>query len=117
MTGVQVRSMFEARVASLKAERVRSNVRRALLVGAGLLALTVLTLFVARGLEIRRLRAEHLQLEAEKAKIRRDIDSLQAQLQKNSDLKLIEYLARKELGLVKPGEEVYLLVEEEEERR
>lgn len=106
--------MLDARAVSLRAERARKNVQRVLLVGACALVLAIIALFFGRALEIGRLQAELVQLEAEKTKILREIESLQAQLQKKGDLRLIEYLARKELGLVKPGEEVYLLIERED---
>lgn len=74
-------------------------------------------LFVTRALEIRRLRHELVQLDAEKAKIQKEIAALSAQLNEKENFKLIEYLARKELGMVKPGEEIYILIEDGEMER
>lgn len=74
----------------------------------------LLGLFVSRVLTIRRLQAELAQLEAEKAKIYKEIERLSARLAERENLKLIEYLARKELGMVKPGEELYILVQDGE---
>lgn len=74
----------------------------------------ILGIFISRVLTIRHLRAELAQLEAEKAKIQREIERLSARLAERENLKLIEYLARKELGMVKPGEELYILIEEGE---
>jgi hypothetical protein len=64
-----------------------------------------------------RLRAELVQLEAEKAKIHEEIERLSARLNEKDNLKLVEYLARKELGMVKPGEEIYILIEDGEDER
>lgn len=74
----------------------------------------LLGLFVSRVLTIRRLQAELAQLEAEKAKIYKEIERLSARLAERENLTLIEYLARKELGMVKPGEELYILVQDGE---
>jgi len=90
--------------------------RRFLLVVLTLIGVALITLFASRALEVQRLQAELVQLETEKAKIRQEIEALSARLKAQNDLKLIEYLARKELGMVKPGEEVYIIVEDREER-
>lgn len=74
----------------------------------------LLGLFISRVLTIRRLQAELAWLEAEKARIQKEIERLSARLAERENLKLIEYLARKELGMVKPGEELYILVQEGE---
>jgi cell division protein FtsB len=73
--------------------------------------------FTWRTLEIRHLRRELRQLESEKALIHKEIESLSERLQAISDLKLVEYFARKELGMVKPGEELYILIEDGESER
>ncbi len=72
----------------------------------------ILGLLISRALTIRYLRAELIRLEAEKAKIQKEIERLSARLAERENLKLLEYLARKELGMVKPGEELYILVED-----
>lgn len=77
----------------------------------------ILGIFIARVLTIRHLRAELAQLEAEKAKIQKEIERLSARLAERENLKLIEYLARKELGMVKPGEELYIIIEDSEAER
>ncbi|MCS7197642.1 MAG: cell division protein FtsL [Candidatus Bipolaricaulota bacterium] len=74
-------------------------------------------LFLSRVLTIRHLRAELARLEAEKAKIQKEIERLSARLAERDNLQLIEYLARKELGMVKPGEELYILIEDGEPER
>ncbi len=97
-------------------KRARTHPRRWFFLGLALLGSALIALFTARALEIQRLQAELVQLEAEKAKIRQQIENLSARLKEKDNLKLIEYLARKELGMVKPGEEVYIILEDGEER-
>ncbi len=91
------------------------SARRWGLVGIVVLVGVLVGLFVSRALEIRHLQHELIQLEAEKIKIQREIERLSAQLSNRENLKLIEYLARKELGMVKPGEQIYILIEDGEE--
>ncbi len=91
--------------------------RRWVLLGALVLGAIVGGLLGSRALEIHRLRAELVQLEAEKAKIQQEIERLSARLNEKENLNLIEYLARKELGMVKPGEEMYILIEDGEDER
>ncbi len=91
------------------------SARRWGLVGIVVLVGMLVGLFVSRALEIRHLQHELIQLEAEKIKIQREIERLSAQLSNRENLKLIEYLARKELGMVKPGEQIYILIEDGEE--
>ncbi|MCL6642102.1 MAG: septum formation initiator family protein [Candidatus Bipolaricaulota bacterium] len=91
--------------------------RRWVLLGALVIGAMLVGLFLSRALEIHRLRTELVQLEAEKAKIRKEIERLSARLNEKDNLKLIEYLARKELGMVKPGEEIYILIEDGEDER
>ncbi len=109
--------MVRAHTNLIGVEQGRMRRRRWLLAGVTLLmGFAFIALFVVRGLEIHRLRSELLQLETEKAKILREIETLSTRLKTQNDLKLIEYLARKELGMAKPGEEVYIIIEDEEER-
>ncbi|MCX8103502.1 MAG: septum formation initiator family protein [Candidatus Bipolaricaulota bacterium] len=77
----------------------------------------ILGVFISRVLTIRHLRAELIRLEAEKAKIQQEIERLSARLREKDNLKLIEYLARKELGMGKPGEEIYIIIEDGEAER
>lgn len=91
------------------------SARRWGLVGIVVLVGMLVGLLVSRTLEIRHLQHELIQLEAEKIKIQREIERLSAQLSNRENLKLIEYLARKELGMVKPGEQIYILIEDGEE--
>lgn len=96
-------------------ERLLVYRRRWVLVGIVVLVGALVGLFVSRALEIRHLQQELVRLEAEKAKIQGEIERLSARLKERDNLKLIEYLARKELGMVKPGEEIYILIEDGEE--
>lgn len=98
-------------------ERLSVYGRRWVFVGIIVLVGALVGLFVSRALEIRHLQHELVQLEAEKAKIQREIERLSAQLSDRENLKLIEYLARKELGMVKPGEQIYILIEDGEEEQ
>ncbi len=82
-----------------------------LLIGA------LIWVFTSRTLEIRHLRRELRQLESEKAQIQKEIESLSERLRAIHDLKLVEYFARKELGMVKPGEELYILIEDGEQEQ
>ena len=77
----------------------------------------ILGLLLSRALTIGHLQRELIRLEAEKSKIRQEIERLSARLAERENLKLIEYLARKELGMVKPGEELYILIEDGEAER
>jgi|YNPNPStandDraft_1061719.scaffolds.fasta_scaffold52318_2 cell division protein FtsL len=96
-------------------ERLSEHRRRWVLVGVVVFVGVLAGLFLSRALEIRHLQQELIQLEAEKAKIQKEIERLSAQLSDKGNLKLVEYLARKELGMVKPGEQIYILIEDGEE--
>ncbi len=96
-------------------EQLAASRRRWVLIG--IVVGVVVGLFIFRALEIRHLQQQLIQLEAEKAKIQREIERLSAQLRNRDNLKFIEYLARKELGMVKPGEQIYILIEDGEDER
>ncbi len=100
-----------------RTERLQRRVRLALVVGIAMLLVWLAASFAGREMEIRQLRDELTRLDLEKAKILGELKDLQAQLDKRDDLKLLEYLARKELGMTKPGEEVYIIITEEEKER
>jgi cell division protein FtsB len=99
-----------------RAERWQRRLRLVLKLGLVLWVLWIAASFLGRELEIRQLRDELSRLDLQKAKILKEIEELQTRLQNRDDLKLLEYLARKELGMVKPGEEVYFIIESDEER-
>ncbi len=67
--------------------------------------------FAQRGYEIWRMRAEIARIERQKASVLQEIERLKAQLALKDDLDYIEYLAKRELGLILPGEEKYILIE------
>lgn len=99
----------------MELDRTRRRGRHWVLLGILVLGGIIVGLFISRALEIQHLQQELVQLEAERAKIRQEIERLSARLKERDNLQLIEYLARKELGMVKPGEEVYILIEDGEE--
>lgn len=47
---------------------------------------------------------------AERTQVESTIADLETRLDRRDDLDYIEYLARKELGLIRPGEEKYFLI-------
>jgi cell division protein FtsB len=103
---------------SLKAARRRERLKRVLarlaLGGLILLILGIVYLFISRAVAIKRLEAELARLarlEKELLQERRALEGLYA---KRFDNEYMEYLARKELGLIAPGEEKYIILGLEE---
>ncbi|MCD4750417.1 MAG: septum formation initiator family protein [Thermoanaerobaculales bacterium] len=84
-----------------------------LAVGAALVALGVLSSVVTQGFsEVASTQAELRQLEQERAQLERHIDQLAATIKAvKSDPKAVESIARYELGWIRPGEKVIVLVE------
>jgi len=68
-------------------------------------------LFIVRAVAIGHRRVEVDALQAQQAQITQEIADLKALLAKENDPATMEYLARLKLGMVKPGETQYLLVE------
>jgi len=101
---------------SMTVVRRRARLRRALLaIGLGLAALLVLSvfwLFLSRALAIAHLRAQLEQLEERREQLLAERAHLEELLGRKDDPAWIEYLARKELGLILPGEEKWIVVEE-----
>lgn len=104
---------------SLSEVRRREKIKRALahlvLGGLALLILGIAYLFVSRAVAIKRMEAELTRLarlEKELLQERRALEGLYA---KRFDNEYMEYLARKELGLIAPGEEKYIIIGIEEE--
>jgi len=93
--------------------RRRARIRKitALVVVSIVLAVvfSIVYLFYARARTIMEMRSELARIEHQKQAILREQERLRALLAKKEDLKYIEYLARKELGLIKPGEEKYII--------
>jgi cell division protein FtsB len=72
----------------------------------------ILTLFVGRQLEIGRRRRSLLDLEQAQASASTEQTALREQLGMADDLETLEMLARERLGLVMPGEEKVIFVQE-----
>lgn len=96
--------------------RRRARIRRITAMIVVLIVLTVVFsiayLFYARARMIGEMRLELKRIEQQKQVIIKEQERLRALLAKKDDLKYIEYLARKELGLIKPGEEKYIIIED-----
>ncbi len=67
--------------------------------------------FYAKEREIAELRRERASAERLLRTLEREIEELQRLLALKDDLDYIELLARRELGLIFPGEEKYILIE------
>lgn len=75
----------------------------------GVVALGVL--FTLRGQAIVSLQRELHQLQIQQEELIEENGYLRGLLARKDDLGYLEYLARRELGLIKPGEEKYILIE------
>jgi len=75
------------------------------------LALGLSALFYLRERGIAALREELQRVEHQKEQLLQENERLRVLLARKDDLDYIEYLARKELGLILPGEEKYILIE------
>jgi cell division protein FtsL len=73
--------------------------------------ISITVIFALRARAIADLRAEIQRIEARKARLMEENERLKLQLARKDDLAYIEYLARRELGLILPGEEKYILIE------
>lgn len=73
--------------------------------------ISIAVMFALRARAIAELRSEIRRIEARKALLLEENERLNLQLARKDDLAYIEYLARRELGLILPGEEKYLLIE------
>jgi len=74
------------------------------------LAIAILALGVFFGLREHSIAQIHREIDAaraQRAQVEARIDELQTRLERRDDLGYIEYLARKELGLIRPGEAKY----------
>jgi len=77
--------------------------------------MAILTIGVFFGLREHSIAQLHHEIDAvleEQTRVEATIDNLQTRLDRRDDLDYIEYLARRELGLIRPGEEKYLLITE-----
>ncbi|MCR4404370.1 MAG: septum formation initiator family protein [Candidatus Acetothermia bacterium] len=94
-------------------ERLRRLVLLATLIAIGSVVLGIGYLFIARALEISRLEAQLRQLDLREQQLLQERAELEKLLAKRFDNEYMEYLARKQLGLIRPGEEKYIIVWEE----
>jgi len=92
--------------------RLRLALMGALLLGALLLAGALSAAFIVRALTIAHLQAELRALYQQEEALLQERAELEELLAKRDDPSYIEYLARKELGLIKPGEEKYIIIDE-----
>ena len=95
--------------------RLRLILVVSLLIGVLLLAGALGAAFIVRALTIAHLQAELRALYQQEEALLRERAELEALLAKRNDPDYIEYLARKELGLIKPGEEKYIIIDIDEE--
>jgi cell division protein FtsB len=101
---------------SLSVVRRRGRLRRIVLL-ATLIAFAAMILgtgylFLSRALAIKRMEAELKRLDLREQQLLQERAALEKTLSKRFDNDYMEYLARKQLGLIKPGEEKYIVVEE-----
>ena len=98
--------------------RFRLDRRIVLALAVAAVVCLVLTLFVGRQLEIGRRRRSLLDLGQARVAASTEQSDLRQQLGMADDLEIIEMLARERLGLVMPGEEKVIFVQEsvEEEK-
>lgn len=84
---------------------------RALIIAPILLGTIALGwVFYEKQTEINSYRQDVTSLEAKQDLVNQEIESFQRLLSLKDDNEYIEYLARKELGLIYPGEEKYIIV-------
>ncbi len=95
--------------------RLRLILVVSLLIGVLLLAGALSAAFIVRALTIAHLQAELRALYQQEEALLQERAELEALLAKRNDPDYIEYLARKELGLIKPGEEKYIIIDIDEE--
>ncbi len=81
------------------------------------LTIAILALGVFFGMREHSIAQLHREIDAvreQRAQVEARIDELQTRLERRDDLGYIEYLARKELGLIRPGEEKYFQIADPE---
>ncbi len=104
LAGGKMRGGEEGGLAPTEAERLRWR-KRIILIAALLIVGLLSFLYIERFLEIRHLHAEIANITQEERTALAVQRELRDKLAHADDPATIEYLARKELGLVKPGEE------------
>lgn len=90
-----------------------SEYRRVFWVLMVVVVCAVTALFYVRSRAIAQLEAEIRKVQVEQEKWIEENAQLKELWGRKDDLGYLEYLARRELGLIRPGEEKYILVERE----
>lgn len=102
---------------SLSVVRRRERIRRIVLLITSIVFIAMILgiayLFVSRAVAIKRLEAELRRLDVREQHLLQERLELERRFAKRFDNRYMEYLARKLLGLIKPGEEKYIIIEEE----
>jgi len=91
--------------------RIRRVIVLAIVIAFILIILAIGYVFYARAHAIWVMRAELHRNEKRREQLLKEHEALKKLLARKDDLNYIEYLARKELGLVKKGEEKYIIIE------
>jgi cell division protein FtsB len=87
--------------------------RRLIAMALWIVLMALATLFYLRDRAIADLQQELRSIQVQQARLSEENQRLRALLARKDDLGYLEYLARRELGLIQPGEEKYILVERE----
>ena len=87
--------------------------RRAFTLALLIAVLVLSTIFYLRGRAIANLQEELKKVQSQQEKLTEDKEHVRELFARKDDLGYIEYLARRELGLIRPGEEKYILIERE----
>ena len=86
------------------------NVRILILIFIFISAIGLGWVFYQKQTEINSYHRDVVELEAKQDLVKQEIEEFQRLLSLKDDIEYIEYLARKELGLIYPGEEKYIIV-------
>ncbi|MBI1730115.1 septum formation initiator family protein [Candidatus Acetothermia bacterium] len=68
--------------------------------------------FYSRAHEAASYQSQIRKIEAQKIQVNHEIDNLKSLLARKDDKEYLKYLARRQLGLVMPGEEKYIIIEQ-----
>lgn len=91
------------------------KMRRNLAIAILLLILAISTFFYLRGHAIASLKQQLKETLQQQERLIEENEQLKALLARKDDLEFIGYLAKRDLGLILPGEEEYILIEIERE--
>jgi len=92
-----------------RTSRPHFSSRKLIMIMLLIAAVSIGAFFYLRGRAIASLQAELLRVEELREELNLENERLRALLALKDDLEYIEYLARRELGLILPGEEKYIL--------